>query len=583
MKKRGMSLSLKLNILIVISILAVSISLMATSYHFHCKKVDEYYSAHIDLASKKAVENIVGEMVMYYWDCINTDEFRQLQQRAREADDESIITEWMMTQPSFFYLMYQEDGTLDESDEELYWTSLLNDYDSMMSDMTDTIDLFNIKNCSIQLDVDGTTYNLVDPGMSLLETGSIEEPIEAFEAYGDNEQIPPAVYHSQYGWLLTVCTPIRMWQTGKEDEVAGLICVDIDMNEVMRDRYAFLINCILFVLIQLTIAIAVSVFLMRRMVTQPLKSLAQGAMAFVKDDDGYTREDIIDLPIHSNDEIDNLYQNIQTMQTRIVDYTSHLASVTAERERVNTELSIATNIQENMLPHIFPPFPDRREFDLYASMDPAKEVGGDFYDFVLVDDDHLAFLVADVSDKGVPAALFMMSAKIIINYCARNGGTPGEILTAANAQLCRNNTTRMFVTVWLGMLELSTGRLTCTNAGHEYPILRGQDGAFQVYKDKHGLVMGAMQRMVYRDYELQLQPGDAIFVYTDGVPEANNAAGELFGMDRTLAALNKYAHENPEGILRGVRREVDAFVAGAKQFDDLTMLCLVYKGPTPQE
>ncbi len=576
MKKRHMSLSFKVNILIVVIILAISIGVLATSYRVYCKKIDSFYFDRTSQASRSAAENSFGDLVAFFWNAINTEEFRQVRARAVEAGDESIIQQWMEAQPSFYSQLMSEE---EDADPE-YWTSLMDDYSSMLYTMSETIELFDVKNAAIQVDDNGVTYNLIDPLQGLMYIGTIEDSIEVFQAYGDNEEVPPTVYRSQYGWLCTACTPIIGWTEGgaKAYNVA-LTCVDIDMNDVMHDRYAFLLNCVVFVLIQLAIAIAAGMALMRRMVTRPLVSLAQGATGFVRAEDGYSRADIIDLPIRSNDEIGELYREIRSMQGRIVDYTDHLAVVTAERERVNTELSIATGIQANMLPNIFPPFPDRPEFELYASMDPAKEVGGDFYDFVLVDDDHLIFLIADVSDKGVPAALFMMSAKIIINYCARQGGTPGEILTAANAQLCRNNTTKMFVTVWLGLLELSTGRLTCTNAGHEYPILREQDGVFRVYKDKHGLVVGAMSRMKYRDYELQLQPGDAIFVYTDGVPEANNAAGELFGMERMTASLNRVADRNPEGILEGVRQDVDTFVAGAKQFDDLTMLCLEYKGP----
>ena len=243
-----------------------------------------------------------------------------------------------------------------------------------------------------------------------------------------------------------------------------------------------------------------------------------------------------------------------------------------------TELRTATQIQESMLPNVFPPYPERSEFDLYASMDPAKEVGGDFYDFFLVDDDHLCMVMADVSGKGVPAALFMMASKIILANNAKMGKSPAQILTDTNASICANNREEMFVTVWLGILEISTGRLIAANAGHEYPALRRADGAFELLKDKHGLVIGAMEFARYKEYELQLHPGDRLFVYTDGVPEATNAQTELFGTERMLAALNEDADGTPEGLLKTVRRAVDGFVQGAEQFDDLTMLCLEYKG-----
>ena len=244
---------------------------------------------------------------------------------------------------------------------------------------------------------------------------------------------------------------------------------------------------------------------------------------------------------------------------------------------VRSELDTATKLQESVLPQIFPPFPEREEFEIYASMDPAREVGGDFYDFFLVDDDHLALVIADVSDKGVPAALLMMSAKILIDFRTRMGGSPGQILAEVNNQLCENNESGMFATVWMGILDLKTGAMTCSNAGHEYPAIR-EDGTFRLLTDKHGLPLGVMPGMQYQDYTIQLHPGDAVFVYTDGVPEASNANGELYTLGRMELALNHIRERDPERVLKGVREDVDAFVKGADQFDDLTMLCVTYRG-----
>ncbi len=245
-----------------------------------------------------------------------------------------------------------------------------------------------------------------------------------------------------------------------------------------------------------------------------------------------------------------------------------------------TELDMAVQIQESMLPSTFPAFPDRPEFDLYASMDPAREVGGDFYDFFLVDDDHLALLIADVSDKGVPAALMMMSAKILIHYRACQGGTPAQIMMDVNNELCDKNESGMFVTVWMGILDIRDGALTCVNAGHENPLVKRSNGAFRLFQDKHGLPLGVMPGMRYQDYTLQFNPGDSIFVYTDGVPEANNPSKELYGLQRLEAALRGLVNPSPEDVLKAVRADVDAFVGSAEQFDDLTMLCMEYRGTT---
>ena len=250
-----------------------------------------------------------------------------------------------------------------------------------------------------------------------------------------------------------------------------------------------------------------------------------------------------------------------------------------EQERIVKELSTARQIQKSVLPHIFPPFPDRAEIDLFATMDPAKDVGGEFYDFYFIDEDHLCLVIADVSGKGIPAALFMMLSKRILEDLARQERTPSTILEKANDLLCDNNQAEMFVTVWLGILEISTGKLTAANAGHEFPAICKKGGSFELYKDTHGFVVGGMEGVHYKGYDLQLNPGDKLFVYTDGVPEATDGSGEMFGTDRMIETLSSCTDNTPKEILQGVRNAVDSFVGDAEQFDDLTMMCLEYKGP----
>ena len=252
------------------------------------------------------------------------------------------------------------------------------------------------------------------------------------------------------------------------------------------------------------------------------------------------------------------------------------AEESADRERLSTELDIATQIQADMLPSIFPYLPEREEFDIYASMTPAKEVGGDFYDFYMVDDDHLALVMEDVSGKGVPAALFMVISKTLIKNAGQQGMTPKEILESVNDTLMENNTSEMFVTVWVGILDINTGVMTCSNAGHEFPAIRRKGGQFELFQDTHGLVLGAMDGIPYKEYEIQLEEGDELFVYTDGVPEATDAMNELFGTDRMLAALNK-SERDCKDILACVKNDVAEFVGEAEQFDDLTMLAMRYK------
>ena len=284
-------------------------------------------------------------------------------------------------------------------------------------------------------------------------------------------------------------------------------------------------------------------------------------------------------PIYNtNDEIEILAESFDDLSKKTKQYITEITQITKESERISTELTLATQIQASMLPHDFPPFPDRSEFDLYAVMDPAREVGGDFYDYYLIDDDHLALLVADVSGKGIPAALFMMISKTILQSCAMLGKSPAEVLDKTNQALCTNNLVEMFVTVWIGILEISTGKLLAANAGHEYPVLRRAGGKFEVFKDKHSLAVGAMDTTVYHEYELDLKKGDKLFIYTDGVPEATDADDNMFGTERMLDALNADPDADPETLLKSVKQAVSDFVKDAEQFDDLTMLGFEYHG-----
>ena len=314
--------------------------------------------------------------------------------------------------------------------------------------------------------------------------------------------------------------------------------------------------------------------LLAKRVVQPLEHMTKRINTLSGEDAAFEMEDVY----RTGDEIEILAESFADISAKTRNYIGQITEITAEKERIGTELALATRIQGDMLPNIYPAFPDRPEFDIFASMDPAREVGGDFYDFFLVDDDHLCMVMADVSGKGIPAALFMMASRIILAMNAKLGKSPAEVLASTNDTICRNNREEMFVTVWLGILEISTGKLTAANAGHEYPVLAGPDGRFELVKDKHGFVLGGMEGMKYKEYELQLSPGSKLFLYTDGVPEATNAENELYGAERMLAALNDNADAAPEALLKAVRQSVDGFVKDAEQFDDLTMLAMEYKG-----
>ena len=368
---------------------------------------------------------------------------------------------------------------------------------------------------------------------------------------------------------LTTMVPVK----NSEGEVTALLCIQRPIREIIstvRPYNAFILISALAMMVLVSVLAAT---FLRQSVIAPIRKVTEESTRFA-------REHTKGAPIgelSKYDIIRKLSGSIDSMETDMVNYIENLTAVTAEKERIGAELSIAATIQEDALPDVFPAFPDRHEFDIYAIMDPAKEVGGDFYNYFFVDDDHLALVMADVSGKGVPAALFMMVTNVLISMRTRMGGTPAEILAYMNNSICEHNRASMFLTAWLGILEISTGRLIAANAGHEYPAICRRGGEFEVIREKHGFVLGGMEDMRYRDQEYQLHRGDKLFLYTDGLPEATDHNNQMFSLDRMVQALNEFREESPQAILDGVLKRVDAFVGDAPQFDDLTMLCFEFK------
>ena len=364
---------------------------------------------------------------------------------------------------------------------------------------------------------------------------------------------------------------------GKDGQTKAILCVQRQMENLSSVRNRF-VRIVFQVLTLLIILIIVGQhFYLRRVLLKPLKQITEEAVRFAEQEAPAERK--LSEVVRNRDEIGQLAGSIDHMEEQVTRYIEELTAATAEKERISTELSLATRIQADMLPNIFPAFPERTEFDIYASMTPAKEVGGDFYDFFLIDHDHLALVMADVSGKGVPAALFMMASKIMIQNIAMSGISPREVLETVNNRICQNNREEMFVTVWLGILDLRTGLLAAANAGHEYPVVTRTDGKFEMVRDKHGFVIGGMEGIKYKEYELKLEPGQELFLYTDGVPEATNNAKELYGTERMMEILNRNPSLDPQKVLEEVKEDVDRFVGHAPQFDDLTMLCVRFNGP----
>ena len=322
------------------------------------------------------------------------------------------------------------------------------------------------------------------------------------------------------------------------------------------------------------VIVATVVYLSRRFareLTEPLLALGDDVKKISGGDLKYRAQ------ILTNDEIGDLAEEFNLMTESLDKYVRDLTTVTAEKERIGAELNVATQIQSSMLPSIFPAFPERQEFDIFASMTPAKEVGGDFYDFFMVDERHLAIVMADVSGKGVPAALFMVIGKTLIKDHTVPDTDLGVVFMEVNRLLCQSNSEGLFITAFEGVLDLVTGQFNFVNAGHEMPFIKKAGGRFEPQKIRAGFVLAGMEGVRYRMGTMKLEPGDKLFQYTDGVTEATNAHEELYGMGWLEAVLNKYGDCPPMELLPAVKADIDEFVGEAPQFDDITMLCLEYK------
>lgn len=396
----------------------------------------------------------------------------------------------------------------------------------------------------------------IEPVLEIMETG--ERVDNYFISEGD------------FGFNTSAIYPLKV-----DGEVKGVIGVEIPMSTLQQALQEYIVNAVMVTAAVVIIFILLFMFYMYKKMISPINLIAKEAEKFVENN-AEISEKLGE--IKTKDEIQKLSESVLKMEIGIKEYIANLTKVTAEKERIGAELNVATQIQADMLPCIFPAFPERKEFDIFATMEPAKEVGGDFYDFFMVDEDHLAFLIADVSGKGVPAALFMVISKTLLKNQLLQGGNPKKVFEEVNNQLCENNKEGMFVTAWIGMLEISTGKLTYSNAGHNPPVLKRSDGNFEYLQCKPGFVLAGFEDMPYTLEEIQISKGDKIYLYTDGVTESINETEEQFGEERLKTVLNDNKDDIPEDILKAVKTKLDTFVGEADQFDDITMLCVHYNG-----
>ena len=549
--KKGMSIKVKVAISSVIFMGILTVAIAFTGYKLYHDSIIERYIDYTDTvleyAYREAVEYDLGDMIA---DRNTPENYEKLRAELNSIKDSSDI--------EYLYAVYFED--INDIHSLRYAINAKNEEELSSGLPLSDIYTYMGRPCESGEFKDDTLLILQDAVL----TGKKENG--TLEGYADD-----------YGHMLNGYRVIF----DSAGNAVGLICVEIDINRINISVHRYIQSVIIIAVLITAMIVIIYMLNTKHYLVDPLIKIAENSDSFIKRmQSNVEPEELVFDPVEikSKGELKLLADNVKRLADGVSAYMTNLKTVTAEKERIGTELSLATRIQADMLPNTYPAFPGRPEFDIYATMKPAREVGGDFYDFFLVDEDHLCMVIADVSGKGIPAALYMMAAKIIIANNAMLGKSPAQILYDTNRTICSNNREEMFITVWLGILTISTGKLTAVNAGHEYPAIRNEDGKFELYKDIHCFVVGGMDNTKYNEYELQLKPGTSIFLYTDGVTEAANADYKLFGTDRLINALNKAPEGKPNQILKNMRNSVGAFVKEADQYDDLTMMCIEYIG-----
>ena len=375
-----------------------------------------------------------------------------------------------------------------------------------------------------------------------------------------------------------VMTSGIMLDTDKDIQI-GLMA-DTDIKDIVKKAGQFVLVYIIFIAIIGFIIGFFATKMVKKSIVLPINKLGEAAKEYVSDkkEGSDNKNHFEDIKIDTGDEIEILYYMMADMEKDLNDYEKNLQSITAERERIGAEVEIATAIQQSMLENVAPNFVGKKEYDLYATMSPAREVGGDFYDFFMVDNDHLAILIADVSDKGVGSAFFMAISKTLVKTYAKMVMNPTDVIAKVDRQISEKNDAGLFVTLWMAVIDLNTGHVNACNAGHDYPAIMKTGEDFVVEKTPHGPPVAFIPGMEFQGMEFDMKPGDRIFLYTDGLNEAKRSDDERFGTDRMLEVLNAHKDVDNETMIRLMREAVDEFAGDEPQFDDMTMLGFTFKG-----
>lgn len=513
-----MSLRKKTTVIVILITMIISVISVFVSFRIYISTMDTYYIGNITRLAKTIAERVDGDLIEYY---------------------------------------LSDEGVVDDR------------YYEILGELIDFRDDIGMDCINIVQNNGNFSYNVMDTDEdgSILKTKNVNA--EEFDAYMSKGQvsIPATISNSEYGWWCSGYEPIY----NSKGEGVALVGVEFAMDGIINQRNQFLFGIIGALIGAMLTIIVLVVKIIDSTVVKPINLLSQVTSKYVESMDGNVSLVLESLNINTRDEIEELLNSFKKMEHEMNAYIKNLTTVTAEKERISTELEVATMIQAGILPS---KFPDEEEYSLYATMNPAKEVGGDFYDFFQIDDNRMAIVIADVSGKGIPAALFMMQSMALIRNYAQMTRDPSQALTLANEKLCQNNKAEMFVTAFIAVIELDTGKFIYANAGHNKPLILRKNGGFNWLATKPGFVLAGMEGIKYQAYEDCFEEGEAIYMYTDGVTEALNKNAEFYGDSRLKELLNK---ENVKDLsmnklLKFIRDNLAEFAEGADQADDITML-----------
>lgn len=545
-----MSLGRRIRLLIIFSVLLTGIIGSTSTYLYHASSLkDEIYQNSED-AAEDAAKLIYVEDADTLCDMIHTKEFKEVRQQAEEQNDFTILEKWM-----------------DENGYDVAYT----DTAVFLDDLRYVVGVSNLM--LVCCDDEGS-YILSSSGERYSELG---KELDAESGLGPNNyktvtQTKPYSFQTDKG---VVCSSFHRVIDPDSDHY-HFVGVYTDLSKYIKREHGFLNKLIITHLVIIGALVLFGIYFAKKHLTTPLNQLTSAALDFANQHKHSLTTDPQDPGVHTADELEELNNSIFYLEQSVLSEQKELEQINRQKGKIDAELTIAREIQKGVLPEHFPQDADRDVTDVYAFNEPAREVGGDFYDFFLIDPTHLGLVIGDVSDKGIPAALFMMVSKLLIKEYAMKGLSPEIVLEQVNDRLFSFNRAEMFVTIWIGILDTETGILKTANGGHEYPIFRLGDEPFDYFHDKHGMAVAGMKRSKYTLHEIQMKPGDALFVYSDGAVDARNKDGDGFGVSRLLESVNRANTETATKLVHAVKKDVEEYSADTEPFDDITMLAMIY-------